>query len=233
MEPHVTVRNVLSAMLRRWYIPLGVLLIAAVLLAAFVRDGGTYTTRTVVSFTYGTKPVFSYGSGANDANVIAFAGAIASEINDGKPVERYSDDSAPYFGAGVREGVLVGLTAAGNQWATSYPRADIEMQIVGRTREWVEARQSELVDKVLATAEARQSDSATDRVNATVIPLTLDIHHVTAGRTGLAAAVIAMLLSAVVVGAWGAVFIDGILQRRTTRPHIKRTSVPYPRESLS
>jgi hypothetical protein len=216
----MTLRALLATMLRRWYVPVAVIVLAAVLMIVLVRDGGTYTTRTVVSFTHPSQTLLSYGSGANDINVIAFAGAVASEINNGRPIERYSDDSAPLYGAGVRQGVLVGLTATGNQWATNYPRADIEIQIVGRSREWVQQRQQELITEVLATVDAQQrglSATSTERISVVVVPLTRYIGHVAAGRTELLAAAAAMLGAAVLTGGALAVLLDQTILNRPVR----------------
>jgi hypothetical protein len=229
----MTVRALLATMLRRWYVPVAVIVLAAILMMVLLRDGGTYTSRTVVSFTYPSKSSLSYGSGSNDVSVIAFAGAVASEINRGRPIARYSDDSAPYYGAGMREGVLVGLTATGNQWATSFPRADIEIQIVGRTREWVLTRQQELVAEVLAAAEEQQSGLAaasTERIAAVVVPLTLNIEHVAAGRTELIAAAGALLAAALLVGAWLAVVLDHAVRVRPLRRRGHSAAIAYPKE---
>jgi len=232
----VTVRGVLSAMLRRWYVPLAVLIIAGAFTMVLARDGGIYSTRTVISFTYPTKTTLSYGNGTNDSSVIAFAGAVVSEINNGRPVERYSDDSAPLYGAGVRDAVRVGLTAAGNQWATSFPRADIEIQIVGRTEAEVASRQKKLVDRVLEVAESKQSSAtaaADEHIAVAVVPLTLDIQYIAAGRSGIVFAVGAMSLAALIVGAWGAAVVDGWVGARGGPRRGVPAVRPRMRESLS
>lgn len=232
----MTVRLVLRALLRRWYVSLAILLIAAAGALWMLQDGGSYSSRTVISFTYPEKTSLASGNGTSDLSVIAFAGAVASEVNRGKPVNRYSDDSAPYYGAGVRQGVLVGLTAAGNQWATSYPRADIELQIVGRTREWVEATQDALVAQVLQVSDAQQSglaDTAALRISATVVPLTTNIEYIAPSRSQIIAAGAAILLAALIVAIWGAAATDDLLRRRRGPVRTMRGAAPILKESPS
>ena len=115
----MTIRRILSAMMRRWYIPLGVLACAALLMVMLARDGGIYTTKTVVAFTLPATTSLSRVNGMSDANIIAFAAAVVRETNNGRAPARYSMDDSPYYGAGIREGELVDLAKSGNQWVSS------------------------------------------------------------------------------------------------------------------
>lgn len=213
----MTFREILSAILRRWYIPFALVACAAIATVLLARDGGIYTTTTVVSFMRPDTTSLS-PNGSNDRSVIAFAGAVVQTINNGRPPARYSTEEAPYYGAGVREGILVELANSGNQWVSSFTRSDVEITVVGRSVGWVESRQRELVDKVLSVANAQQvpvTKSSKDRITATVVPLTRQIDHVTASRTSQLAAGAAMLTAAVIVGAWGSVTADRLLSKRT------------------
>src|SRR5690606_300060 len=104
-------------MLRRWYVPLVLLICAALATALMVHDGGTYSTRTVLSFLRPSTTTLSPTNGTNDSNIIAFAAAVTAQVNNGRAPARYSMEDAPYYGAGIREGVLVDLADSGNQWA--------------------------------------------------------------------------------------------------------------------
>jgi len=207
----VTFRDILSATARRWYIPLVVIAAAAGLLALFAGDGGVYATRTVITFTLPQTTSLTPGNGAADRSLIAFAGAVAGEVNNGRPAARYSTDDAPFYGAGIREGVLVALPSAGNQWYSDYSRAEIELQIVGRSEAWVSQRQQELVAAILRTADERQdalAPLAQDRIEVEVVPLTLSIERVAASRTTQVSAAAGMLLAAAIVSCWLAVRVD-------------------------
>ena len=181
----MTIRELMSAVLRRWYIPLGLLAGAALLTVILARDGGIYTTTTVVSFMLPASTSLSPTNGTNDSSVIAFAGSVVQEANNGRPPARYSMGDAPYYGAGVREGVLVQLANAGSQWVSTVMKAEVEIQIVGRTFDWVESRQAVVVDNVLRIAQAQQAAvmiSPDDRITAAVVPMTMQIDYVSASQ---------------------------------------------------
>lgn len=221
----MTVREVFAALVRRWYVVVIVCAAAVFLALAMLRDGGIYTTRTVVAFTLPSTTTLTFSNGLDDANVIAFAGAVAQEINNGRPPARYSTDEAPFYGAGVREGVLVSLASAGNQWVSSFLRAEVELQIVGRSYEWVEQRQEELVDRVITVAEQQQIVAGIppeSRIETSVIPLTLHIDYVAPSRTAQLIAGSAMAAAAVIVSCWLAVVLDGVVRR--AHPLVRRRS---------
>lgn len=225
----MTFRYILSAMLRRWFIPLALIGCATFATLMLAGDGGIFTTTTVVSFLRPATTSLSETNGANDTSVIAFAGTVVQATNNGRRPARYSMDEAPLYGAGVREGVLVQLLNSGNQWVSTFNRSDIEIQIVGRTYNWVESKQRELVNKVVTIANTRQAAvmvSSKDRIAASVIPLTLQIEHVTPSRSSEVAAGGAMLFVAIIVSAWGATTADRLASRRptTARQKAKRLS---------
>jgi len=215
----MTVREILSAMLRRWYIPIGLLACAALVTATLASEGGVYTANTVVSFMRPAETSLSPYNGAQDTSVIAFAGVVVQATNNGRTPLPYSMSDAPYYGAGVREGVLVNLANSGSQWASTFSKSDVEIQIVGRTFDWVKTRQTELVDRVLSVSNAEQAAleiSSDDRITATVAPVTLQIDYVSPSRKSQLAAGAAMLAVALIVGAWGSITVD----RLRLRPRI-------------
>jgi hypothetical protein len=220
----VTIRDIFSAMLRHWYIPLGLLACAALVTVMLVRDGGIYTTSTVVSLMRPDSTSLSPSNGTNDTSVIAFAGSVVLETNNGHPPAGYSMQDAPYYGAGIREGVLVELANSGNQWASTFDKAEVQIQIVGRTRDWVESRQKEAVGKVLRIVESRQSAVAVapqNRIVASVVPLTAQIEYISASRSSQLAAGTAMLAVAIILGAWGSVIVDRLPSRRRSTANAK------------
>ncbi len=207
----MTIREVISAMARRWYVVVGVFAVAGSVLYLFAGAGGTYSTRTVISFTWPDLTLLMAENGNTDAGVIAFAGAVATEVNNGRAPQTYNEVDAPYFGAGIREGYVVALRDNGNQWYNDFSRAQIDIQIVGRTYDWVADTQDRLVAAVFAAAEARQSSVSVpeaERVTMSVIPLTQAIGYVSPGRTSLIIGVGAMMLAAAIVSAWAAVAVD-------------------------
>lgn len=223
-------RDALAAVGRRWYVLVAVVLAFAALTFAVYRDGGSFTTRATVTFTLPSRSTLLPESGLTDLSIIGFAGAVATSINAGKPVQTFSSADAPYYGAGVREGVMVSLRNSGNQWISSFPSATIDIQIVGRTREWVEDRQQTLLHDVMAVAQAQQNAVLTppsDRISATVEPLSTEIHEVAPGRTDLILAIGAMSVAALIVGCSGALLTDRSVRwiRRRARSGPPRRAV--------
>jgi hypothetical protein len=213
----MTIREILSAMLRRWYVPIGLLACATLVTVMLARDGGVYTTKTVVSFLRPAETSLSPYNGTTDLSVIAFAGAVVQETNSGRLSLRYSMSDAPYYGAGVREGVLVELANSGSQWVSTFDKSDVEIQIVGRSFDWVETRQRQLVDRVIDVSNDQQAAlkiSPDDRIMASVVPLTRQIEYVSPSRRGQVSAGAAMLAVTLIIGAWGSITVDRLLSRR-------------------
>ncbi|CAH0122843.1 MULTISPECIES: hypothetical protein [unclassified Microbacterium] len=209
-------RDALGGIVRRWYVVFAVLLAFAVLTTMFYRDGGSFSTRTTVTFTLPSRSTLLPESGLTDLSIISFAGAVATSINAGKPVQTFSSSDAPYYGAGVREGIMVSLRNTGSQFISSFPSATIDIQIVGRTREWVSERQQQLLDDIMAVTDAQQTATLTpesDRITATIEPLSTEIHQVSPGRSDVIMAVSAMTLAALVTAFSAAVVLDRIIRR--------------------
>jgi hypothetical protein len=227
----VTVREALSAMGRRWYVLLAIVMVFAGLAFLFYKDGGSYSTRTTITFTLPSRSTLLPESGSTDISIIAFAGAIATSINQGKPVVTFSDADAPYYGAGVRQGVMVSLRNGGNQWISSFPSATIDIQIVGRTREWVVERQQEALRQIIDVTAAQQAATVTpeaDRITAIVEPLSTDIQHVTPARSEIILAGAAMAIAGLITGCSAAVIVDRAIRARRRKRALRRVDAPTP-----
>lgn len=227
----MTVREIFIAVGRRWYIFVAVLLAFAAAAAGLQRDGGGYYTSTTVTFTLPARTTLLPDSGTNDLSVIAFAGAVATSVNEGKPVATYSSAQAPYYGAGVREGVMVSLRNDGNQWMTSFPNATLDIQIVGRTYDWVRERQTAILGDISDVAEGQQSATTTpaaDRITATIAPLSTEITQIMPSRSSQLLALGAIALAGGIVAATVAVGVDRWLYRRRA-PRVRPAGGPTPR----
>jgi hypothetical protein len=217
----MTVRDLGAALLRRWYVLVVALVLAVGANYLLQRGEGVYTTETIVSFVLPNKTTLSPNSGLDDANVIAFAGIVAGAVNGGKTPAIYSEYDAPFYGAGVRQGVLVSIPNAGNQFVTSYQRAEVVLQIVGPSEQWVAQTQSELLAQVVQISEAQQASvtSQKSRIRTSPVAATKKIFHIVPSRTTSLAALSALLVAALLGGGWTAVAIDRAVRGRkiTTR----------------
>jgi hypothetical protein len=216
----MTVRDALAAIGRRWYVVVAVMLAFGALTLVLSDRGGSFYSKTTVSFTLPNRTTLLPDSGNTDTSVIAFASAVATAINQGKPVPTYSSADAPYFGAGVRQGSMVSLRNDGNQWMASFPSATIDIQVVGPTREWVSARQALLLNEVVQVARAQQFAvvaPASRQITATIQPLSTQIAAVPATRSTQIMAVSAMTLAGLLVACPAAVAADGLILGRRRR----------------
>lgn len=223
-------RRTLGAVARRWYVVVLVLALASALTVSFQSQSGVYSTRTTVSFTTPNDTVLAPNSSAKSADFIAFAGTVAAEVApDGQPV-RYAESDAPYYGAGLRQGVLVSLLDEGNQWDPSYRTAVIVVQIVGTTEEWVAEHQERALNRIEeATASRSGAGSTGHRVAARVDPLSLRIERIAPSAFAQLAGLGAMALAAVLVAGWAAVTVD----RLRSRPAPATTIAPAARKEMS
>ena len=230
--------DVAHAVGRRWYVVVVVATIFGGIGWTFTTDGGTYYTRTVVWFTTDAASTILPDNGSTNDNIIAFAGAVATELNRGRPPANYASAAAPYYGAGVREGVLVALRDVGGQWSSWYAAAVIELHIVGRTEQWVADQRDDLLAQIDEATRERAAvgtgvwagaDSApSQRITVSVEPLTTDITYVSATRIQRLSAYGALAVGALLTGTLLVTWLDriGLNRSRHRRPGRGAIRVP-------
>ncbi|QAY61965.1 hypothetical protein ET495_00090 [Xylanimonas allomyrinae] len=213
-------RTVLHAVRHRWYVCALVCAAFAVFGVTQMQGGGTYYSKTAVWFSINMPPPLMPDSGADTPDVIAFAGAIATQLNNGRAPASYSSPDAPYYGAGVRQGVLVGIRDVGGQWANWFTRAVIDLQIVGPSEEWVTQQQDGLMARIQQAVHLRSagSDEASpDTVNVQVEQFTQGVEHVEPSLVMRAMACAALGLAAILAGGLASVAADSAGHRITAR----------------
>jgi len=221
----VTLVDVLHAVRHRWYVIVLVVLVFVGIGVGMLRSGGTYSTHTVITFTSADRSPLDVDNGSQDQSVIAFAGAVATEINGGRRARTYSLADAPQYGAGVRQGVIVSLRNEGSQWNASYSNATIDLQIVGYTRAWVQQRQERLLGRIMELTTEVQAASVrrkSARIDASVEPLSTEIIHVQPGRSAELMATAALAGAAALTSVALCVAADGTLARRRGRARGRR-----------
>lgn len=217
----VTFPELMAVLGRRWYVPVVTLLCAIALTYSLMAGGARFVTRTQLAFSMPWSSSTDPWS-LSDPNLVAFAGAIATEVNEGKPSLWYSSPDAPYYGAGLSQAILLGVPNEGGQWMKSFPTAVIQINVVGPSREWVEAQQQRLVTEVERATQERQANAgpAEQRIRVSVEPGSTQIVKVTPTRTSRLAAVLGILAAALIVGSWGASLLDRNLARRRRKLQI-------------
>lgn len=223
----MTIYQLLGVLLRRWYVVLLVLTLTAALGWTFARDGGLSVTRTLVTFDAPDAGPWEEG-GSADSGIIVFASAVATEVNGGVAAIAYSSADAPFYGAGIREGVRVAVPDTGGQWGVVYNRAAIAIDVVSSDPAWVAERQRAAVAAVVGAARERQSGIPhRNRIIVAVEPLSETIDHVGPSRTaqvlaGGALGVAGLLVAAWIAAAWDA-RVGGARDRRGGTVRFRRS----------
>ncbi|MDR7252415.1 hypothetical protein J2X46_001391 [Nocardioides sp. BE266] len=139
----MTVRDLIAAALRRWYVVLlgGVLTLGALFMVTqqvpvywtqynvlLVGPAGVQKTTILDDPVYGLQPL---------------VGVIATDFNDGAPPLLTGDVAATIVGEGRREGVQVRVPNLGTQWRPLFPANYLDVQVAASSPE-----------EVLATARA-------------------------------------------------------------------------------
>ncbi len=219
----MTTREVVAALLRRWYLVLaGVAVLAAVLMLE-QRASGVYWTEFDVQL---VQPAAANVNSlrVSQVDLSSTASLLAVEFNGGKATPGPVDPSLTIVDEGVRKGHAVRAPDYGGQWSRSF-RPLVNVQIVDSSRAAV-TRQAHAITARLDDLLAQRQDLARvprqDRIVSTVVPTSPGVRyrtgsHVRAvGGTALAGAA---GLGALVVGAdaW-------LLRRRRTRLTPSRTA---------
>ncbi|SDS49581.1 hypothetical protein [Microlunatus soli] len=220
----MTFRDIIGVMLRRWYLCVLILAAAGSLAWTYDRDSGGYTTDTVVIFTKPATSTLQPDNGAGDVSVISFAGAIANDINGANTTPLYAAPDAPLYGAGVREGILVGVPNAGGQWSTSLTTAEIDIQIVGRSPAWVAQQQHRILAEIHRSTAAQQSGTRLKaRISATTEPLSTEITHIMPAPSSRLTAFAAIGIASILAAGAVAIMFDRLVElarnRRTQGGH--------------
>lgn len=205
----MTFRDIVRAMLRLWYLCLVILAAAGCLAWTFDKNSGCYTTHTVVTFT--RSAASRVQGGTNDPSVISFAGAIVDEINNGHSTPLYGWATAPIYGAGMRQGISVSLPNSAGQWSFAIATAEIDIQIVGPTEDWVQRQQRSVLANIAAATKAQpRATSTSGHIAARIEPLSNQIQHVQPSRSIRMMALAALGLAGVIAAGTISVLVDGL-----------------------
>lgn len=155
----MTAGTLLQIILRRWYVAIACL--AAVMWVCLVlgQTGRTYWVQAQIVF---VEPGGGSVSNVNDGvapSLINFAGIVQRKVSgDGEPVQLPSSN-ATLYGSGVRRGYSITLPNTGNQWATSFSKPVLAIQVTGDSPEAVNQTLAEVVGQVKQAAFDLQSDT--------------------------------------------------------------------------
>lgn len=155
----MTAGTLLQIILRRWYVAIACLAAVMWVCLVFGQTDRTYWAQAQIVF---VEPGGGSVSNVNDGvapSLINFAGIVQRKVSgDGEPVQLPSSN-ATLYGSGVRRGYSITLPNTGNQWATSFSKPVLAIQVTGDSPEAVNQTLAEVVGQVKQAAFDLQSDT--------------------------------------------------------------------------
>jgi hypothetical protein len=91
-----------------------------------------------------------------DPALVRAAGVVARVLDQGGSTSRSGSDSVSLVGQGVKHGFSVTLPNSGGQWVYRFERPVLNVQVVGRTDEEVQARLRTAMTEIRTTLQAQQ-----------------------------------------------------------------------------
>lgn len=213
----MTAADMLSAARRRWYVVVIGALLVVVGVVLCQRAPAVWWTQVDVVFLGPSSELHPNSLGTSSQSLISTAGVVQLRVQAGRPGAAMSGSSVSLVGEGIRDGASVRLPNAGGQWADNFDRPVLDVQVVGPSRDEVEARAADLVAQIAATLEELQTAAGADAEHRIVVesaPRVPVVSAVTPQPRRAAVAVVALggILTAVAVAA-----TDAALLARTRR----------------
>ena len=181
----MTIWDVTRVLLRYWAVVLlGATCTGGAGLLA-ISDDGVYFTRTELAFLAPTSTLYPNALRTQSEDIIDTAGVVAKRVMGPGKVAKFAAPDVTLVGLGVRDGWSIRLPDTGGQWASNYATQRLVLDVVGPTKEGVEARQDELVRQVQHELSSLQEDAAVapvNRITALPAPESTVIFHVGGNR---------------------------------------------------
>lgn len=213
----MTSRLILAALRRRWYVALGVLLVAA-MISSVLHARQVYWTRAEIVF---LPPAGLQTQGnaleGTDESLIFFAASVERSMNGGPHLVAMSSDSATLYGAGVYKGYSLELVNDGGQWQTNFNRPVLSVQAVAPTARGVQETLDRVVAQVKTLARERQRQLSVPARSEIRTELYPEQPHITLVAGSTKRALAGELLLALGLAVAAALMVDNRLGRRTGR----------------
>ena len=217
---------VVSAVLRRWYVLVGVAALTA-LGVMLVRDtGGVYWARVNVVFLAPPEKNNDNSFALPPATAVNFAAVIEREFN-GAPIEgRFGYPSATLYGSGVREGYSVILINRGGQWGRAFSEPVIAVDVVDSSEEQVQSVLADVLGRIDSLADEQQDSmdvAAESRIDTLRSPQTAIVSYAAGNRLRATAGVVAL---GGLIAFSATIILDRVAQRRKARVLRRNSATP-------
>lgn len=207
----MTIWDAMQALVRRWYVLVGAVLIGLLASYVAVSAEGAYWSKAEVTFLAPTSAINPNALRVTSSDLIIAAGAVAKRVNGNATWNQMADPAATIVGQGILDGSQVKLPDHGGQWSRVYPRQVLDIQVSGPTAEVVRTRRAQLLARIDAElAGLQEGVAASDRITTAVVPAAPSIIYIHGSKVRA----LAMIWILVGVGVLAAI---QILEPRTAR----------------
>ena len=167
----MTIWDALQALVRRWYVLVGAVLIGLLASYVAVSAEGAYWSKAEVTFLAPTSAINPNALRTTSSDLIIAAGAVAKRVNGNATWNQMADPAATIVGQGILDGSQVKLPDHGGQWSRVYPRQVLDVQVSGPNADVVRARRSQLIERIDAElARLQEGVAPSDRITTAVVP---------------------------------------------------------------
>ena len=175
----MTIWDALQALVRRWYVLVGAIVIGLVASYVAVKAEGAYWTHAEVTFLAPTSDINPNALRVTSSDLIIAAGAVAKRVNGNETWNKMADPAATIVGQGVVDGWQVKLPDHGGQWSRVYPRQVLDVQVSGPTAEVVVERRAMLIQRIDAElAELQDGVRSSDLITTAVVPAAPSVYYI-------------------------------------------------------
>lgn len=181
----MTARDLISALLRRWY----VVLVGAALTVAtglmLLRSTPVYFCEFDVTVLPPQEATSQNNLRGNSYGLVPMAGLLVTEFNNGKHPLDMGTKNTTLFGERQFEGYRVRLQNEGDQWGRQYPRPVIDVQVVDPDPERVVTLSRSIVaelDEILSRRQDTLTPPAAVRMSLVTSPPDPIVFEVTGSK---------------------------------------------------
>ncbi|WP_255769400.1 hypothetical protein [Pseudarthrobacter sulfonivorans] len=214
----MTVGVLARVMLRRWAVVLVGVLMTALVCSLLINAGRTYWASVDLVFLQPGESAVANVSDSAVPSLISFAGIVKRRASqDGTPVELPSSN-ATLYGSGVRNGYSITLPNTGTQWAVSYSRPVLAVQVVGGSPDQVRQTVNRVLTMIEVSSRELQSEQgvpAKDFITLDRSPETPEIVDLGSSKTGRVKGLLALSMVGLALTALAALEIDRLVMLRT------------------
>lgn len=224
----MTAAQVLMLLLRRWPVLLAGLTMTSVVVAVVGPGRDVYSTQTDVLFLAPQSARAPNPIESSSEALIATAGLVSRMVTSGVPAPATAS-TVSLTSQGVRKGYSIELPDTGGQWAASFDRPVLVVQVAGPSEAWVRSTlsaQMDRIDEALHTLQAKDGVSRRNAIVTSSAPRLAAVDHASGDRKRVVAGTVLLggiLTVLAVIGVERAV-----LRRRrphASGPHPERTDV--------